>query len=900
MNPSPSVSVIIPCFNDGRFLTEALKSVVCQTLQPIEILVINDGSTDLKTIKLLQKIDTMGVKVIHQENRGLGGARNTGIRKARGKYTYFCDADNVLYPECLATLAHLMEAQDDAIAATSRIRILGGPMRGTVWCEPCNPYLLLVSNQWDAGIMLRHEAIGKYNLYYDETRRCHGYEDWELHIRLAETRKPILFCPAPLYQYRIRDDSLLTEARKSYLEIINYIRKKHKNFYAPERLITLKRAHAPALIVYCSSAERVELETELETQTFKDWVLFTDNNEAAVQQACYKLYCSTIESIQRLPIEALEGAMIALEGNPGARHCVIGVKQNGMSWFASGGEISPSRRLGRPIAVIVRNTFAEQKLEDILSNCELFVELPDQKLDIECSWESACLKFSNETVWKTKDIVTIRKRLSLFGGKVLGENIHRRCVRSYDYAYGILVSDKSIKIRHALRRYVGARGEQALSKAVYGVFLMRPPTEEDSFRWKRLRSSLKGSPPLFLKANRGDKIHILIATSWLNEGGVEQIILDLCRLLDPSRFKITIATTLPSPHTWDHIARHTGACVYHLADLLKPTVIPGGLSHLILNQSIDCLYIVHSRAAYDSLRLFRRIVPWLSIIDRNEVLEPVGGFPVLSAQAGNDLINVRTVGHRKLADHMAAQYGLRPGNLRVIYAGTDMGRIENSLSQRRGRLHEMCRVNPETPIISFVGRFTAQKRPDVFVRSVAKLLELQPQSVAHFAMIGDGTSRPAVEHLIAEAGLNERIHLLGAHTNAIELLVDSTVLMMPSDYEGLALVSYEAMSLGVPQIFANVNGQSELITPDTGILVDNGPGEEHRYAQACLELLSDSDRRAHMARAGKEKVKSHFTAQNAVKEYAEIFEKMAELSRKRVSEISHLRPPHINPLVELA
>jgi glycosyltransferase involved in cell wall biosynthesis len=132
MNPSPSVSVIIPCFNDGRFLTEALKSVVCQTLQPIEILVINDGSTDLKTIKLLQKIDTMGVKVIHQENSGLGGARNTGIRKARGKYTYFCDADNVLYPECLATLAHLMEAQDDAIAATSRIRILGGPMRGTM------------------------------------------------------------------------------------------------------------------------------------------------------------------------------------------------------------------------------------------------------------------------------------------------------------------------------------------------------------------------------------------------------------------------------------------------------------------------------------------------------------------------------------------------------------------------------------------------------------------------------------------------------------------------------------------------------------------------------------------------------------------------------------------------
>jgi spore maturation protein CgeB len=66
-----------------------------------------------------------------------------------------------------------------------------------------------------------------------------------------------------------------------------------------------------------------------------------------------------------------------------------------------------------------------------------------------------------------------------------------------------------------------------------------------------------------------------------------------------------------------------------------------------------------------------------------------------------------------------------------------------------------------------------------------------------------------------------------------------------------------------------------------------------------LELLSDPDRRARMARVGREKVKSHFTAESAVKQYAEIFEKMAESSRKQASEIPHLRPPHINPLHEL-
>ena len=96
---------------------EALESALAQTLPPLEILVINDGSTDAKTLRLLKSIDMPAVRVIHQDNRGLGVARNTGIRNARGKYIYFCDADNVLYPECLSKLTSLMEADDDAVAA---------------------------------------------------------------------------------------------------------------------------------------------------------------------------------------------------------------------------------------------------------------------------------------------------------------------------------------------------------------------------------------------------------------------------------------------------------------------------------------------------------------------------------------------------------------------------------------------------------------------------------------------------------------------------------------------------------------------------------------------------------------------------------------------------------------
>ena len=65
----------------------------------------------------------------------------------------------------------------------SKIRILGGPTQGTIWCEPYNPYVLLVNNQWDAGIVMRRStAVEKYDLWYDESMRS-GYEDWELNLR---------------------------------------------------------------------------------------------------------------------------------------------------------------------------------------------------------------------------------------------------------------------------------------------------------------------------------------------------------------------------------------------------------------------------------------------------------------------------------------------------------------------------------------------------------------------------------------------------------------------------------------------------------------------------------------------------------------------------------------------
>jgi glycosyltransferase involved in cell wall biosynthesis len=158
MNSRAEITVVIPCFNDGYFLEASLMSAVSQTLTPFEIIVVNDGSTDPRTLRILRDLKKPGVIIIDQDNRGLAGARNTGMHDAKGKYVYFLDADDLIVPQCLEKLSGLLEKHENAIAAVSSIQLLGGPKHGMLWGQACNPYVIRIQNQWGAGIMLRNPA----------------------------------------------------------------------------------------------------------------------------------------------------------------------------------------------------------------------------------------------------------------------------------------------------------------------------------------------------------------------------------------------------------------------------------------------------------------------------------------------------------------------------------------------------------------------------------------------------------------------------------------------------------------------------------------------------------------------------------------------------------------------
>ena len=105
------VSVIVPVYNVEDYLCECLDSLITQTLSDIEIICINDGSTDnsLEILTNYSKRDSR-IKIITQENKGLSSARNRGFEFINGKYTYFIDSDDILKSDALEKLYNLAEA----------------------------------------------------------------------------------------------------------------------------------------------------------------------------------------------------------------------------------------------------------------------------------------------------------------------------------------------------------------------------------------------------------------------------------------------------------------------------------------------------------------------------------------------------------------------------------------------------------------------------------------------------------------------------------------------------------------------------------------------------------------------------------------------------------------------
>lgn len=228
MNEPSKVSIVIPCFNHGEFLPEAIASV---ERSGAEIIVVDDGSTDVRTRSEMDALTAHGIRVIRQENKGLSAARNAGIRASSGQYIFPLDADDRARPDSIENAIPILDASAKTGVVYGDVQFVG--TRTDRWSAgPFEPARLMQAN-FIASSALFRRTVWEQNSGYDE-RMKQGFEDWEFWINAHEHGWQFTHVPEVLFEYRQRENSMLTQARKVEASVAEYIATKHAALYRRE------------------------------------------------------------------------------------------------------------------------------------------------------------------------------------------------------------------------------------------------------------------------------------------------------------------------------------------------------------------------------------------------------------------------------------------------------------------------------------------------------------------------------------------------------------------------------------------------------------------------------------------------------------------------------------------
>ena len=206
---TPIISVIVPCYNQSRYLSEALESVWMQTYENWECIIVDDGSPDdTADIALNFCLKDKRFKYLKKENGGLSSARNAGIKEASGNLILPLDADDRIHKDylCFAIEAFNRNKTLDLIYCKAAYF---GEKTGEWILEPYSYEQLLTHNCIFCSAIFKKEDFTKAN-GYSENLKC-GWEDWDLWLRMLNSTSKVLQLPETLFFYRIKEQSMVKQ-----------------------------------------------------------------------------------------------------------------------------------------------------------------------------------------------------------------------------------------------------------------------------------------------------------------------------------------------------------------------------------------------------------------------------------------------------------------------------------------------------------------------------------------------------------------------------------------------------------------------------------------------------------------------------------------------------------------
>ena len=205
------VSVIVPVYNVYKYLDKCLNSLVNQTLKDIEIIIVNDGSTD-SSLEIINKYASKysNIKIINNTNHGQGYSRNVGIKLASSPYIYFLDGDDYLEYDALSIMYNKIVENNSDIVVCDIYKIYDNSkkiFKNFINYSDSNKINLMLSHQGVPAKLFKKSLFIDNNIFFPE---CF-YEDLAVNPVIASKANEIIYVDIPLYNYVIRNGSTMNQ-----------------------------------------------------------------------------------------------------------------------------------------------------------------------------------------------------------------------------------------------------------------------------------------------------------------------------------------------------------------------------------------------------------------------------------------------------------------------------------------------------------------------------------------------------------------------------------------------------------------------------------------------------------------------------------------------------------------
>ena len=381
------------------------------------------------------------------------------------------------------------------------------------------------------------------------------------------------------------------------------------------------------------------------------------------------------------------------------------------------------------------------------------------------------------------------------------------------------------------------------------------------------------------KTKTSNKINILMFFPWMITGGADRFNLSLINGLDKEKYNVIVILTEPNKNVLrQEFEKH--AIVYDLTSFIDQKYWLAFVNYIIEKEDINVIFNSNSKFGYYVLPYLKARYSKLPIIDyihMEEWYNRNGGYSRYSSML-DSIIDKTLVCNENSKNILQEHFGRREEDIKTVYVGVDEDEFDPA-KYNKEKLLEKYSLDKNKHILSYICRISEQKRPILLLEIINKLKEVRKDFKV--LVVGEGNLLSKMKAKAKELNLDDYIQFLGniEQTEGIYKISDLTINC--SIKEGIALTSYESLSMEVPIVSSNVGGQAELIDENTGILITCRQNEKDIYKEeynqeevndftnAIVEILNNLDKYKENCR---KRILDNFTLKSMIKNMSKIIE----------------------------